>query len=206
MSFEGTPEVIPATQEEEQITPKCQTALVSVPPTLKSEPCHRATHLGSLWSHMLAEEMAAQAQYEDKPKEEEQQEEAKEEAHTDQPSAGHSLAGILMQMLLRRRRQPRFMHLVEEDNQSLLLMWIVEKCAVLEMMSKLIWTELRTVPMLAQSLTPKREKLFFLNSKGVWGHSSTHHKSETAHRATPGTTLIIRCWQKRELTRQENTL
>ena len=119
---------------------------------------------------MLAEEMAAQAQYEDKPKEEE---EAKEEAHMDQPSAEPSLATTLMQMLM-MRRQPRFMHLVEEDNQSLLLMEIVQRCAVLEMMSKLIWTELRSLPL--QSLMARRENWSFLISKDVWVHSSTHHK------------------------------
>ena len=169
MSFEDTPEVIPATQEEDSIMPKCQATLVSAPPTLKSGPCHRATRLGSLQSCMLAEEMAAQAQYKDKPKEEE----AKEEAHMDQPSAGHSLAGILMQMLM-RRRQPRFMHLVEEDNQSLLLMEIVQRCAVLEMMSKLIWTELRSLQL--QSPTARRENWSFLIGKDAWVHSSTHHK------------------------------
>ena len=172
MSFEDTPEVIPATQEEDSITPKCQTTSVSAPPTLKSGPHCRATQLGSLQSHMLAEEMAAQAQYEDKPKEE-HKEEAKEEAHMDQPSAGHSLAATLMQMLM-RRRQPRFMCLVEEDNQSLLLTEIAQRCAVLEMMSKLIWTELRL--MLLQSLTPRRESLYFLTDRVAWGHSSTHHK------------------------------
>ena len=173
MSFEDTPEVIPATQEEDSIMPKCQATLASAPPTLNSGPCHRATQLGSLWSRMLAEEMAAQAQYEDKPKEEEQQEEAKEEAHTDQPSAGHSLVAILMQML-RKRRQPGLLCLVEEDNQSLLLTEIAQRCAVLEMMSKLIWTELRAMPL--QSLTPRRESLYFHIDKGAWGHSSTHHK------------------------------
>ena len=177
MSIEDTPEVIPATQEEEQITPKCQTASVSAPPTLKSERPRRATQLGSLRSRMLAEEMAAQAQYEDKPKEEE---EAKEEAHTDQPSAGHSLAGILMQMLM-RRRQPRFMRLVEEDNQSLLLTEIAEKCAVLEMMSKLIWTELRSMPL--QSPTARRENWSFLIGKDAWVRSSTHHKKRSSSRS-----------------------
>ena len=170
MSFEDTPEVIPATQEEDSTMPKCQATLVSAPPTLKSGPHRRATQLGSLRSRMLAEEMAAQAQYEDKPKEEE---EAKEEAHTDQPFAGHSLATTLMQMLM-KRRQPRFMHLVEEDNQCPMLMQIAERCAVLEMMSKLIWTELRLL--LLQSQTARRESLSFHISKGAWGHSSTHHK------------------------------
>ena len=172
MSFEDTPEVIPATQEEDSTMPKCQTTLVSAPPTLKSGPHRRATQLGSLQSCMLAEEMA-NVMPEGKAKTEEQQEEAKEEAHMDQPSAGPSLVATLMQMLM-RRRQPRFMHLVEEDNQSLLLTWIVEKCAVLEMMSKLIWTELRSLPL--QSPTARRENWSFLISKDVWVHSSTHHK------------------------------
>ena len=121
---------------------------------------------------MLAEEMAS-LMPEDKAKTEEQQEEAKEEAHMDQPSAGPSLVATLMQML-RKRRQPRFMHLVEEDNQSLLLTEIAEKCAVLEMMSKLIWTELRLLPL--QSPTARRESLSFHIGKGVWVCSSTHHK------------------------------
>ena len=79
MSIEDTPEVIPATQEEDSITPKCQTTLVSAPPTLNSGPCHRATWLGSLQSCMLAEEMANLTP-EAKAKTEEQQEETKEEA------------------------------------------------------------------------------------------------------------------------------
>ena len=172
MSFEDTPEVIPATQEEDSTMPKCQAALVSAPPTLNSGPCHRATQLGSLQSHMLAEEMA-NVTPEGKAKTEEQQEEAKEEAHMDQPSAGPSLVATLMQMLL-RRRQPGLLCLVEEDNQTLLLTWIVERCAVLEMMSKLIWTELRLMQL--QSPTPGRESLYFHIDKGAWGHSSTHHK------------------------------
>ena len=133
MSIEDTPEVIPATQEEETVTPKCQTTSVSAPPTLKSGPRRRATQLGSLQSHMLAEEMA-NLMPEGKAKTED-----KEEAHTDQPSAEPSLAATLMQMLM-KRRQPRFMRLVEEDNQCPMLMRIAERCAVLEMMSKLIWT------------------------------------------------------------------
>ena len=185
MSIEDTPEVIPATQEEETVTPKCQTTSVSAPPTLNSGPCHRATQLGSLQSHMLAEEMAAQAQYEDKPKEEaktaeEMYRERLEEAHTDQPSAGHSLVAILMQML-RKRRQPGLLHLVEEDNQSLLLTEIAQRCAVLEMMSKLIWTELRLMPL--QSPTARRENWSFLIGKDVWVHSSTHHKKRSSSRS-----------------------
>ena len=171
MSIEDTPEVIPATQEEEQITPKCQTTSVSAPPTLKSGPRHRATQLGSLWSRMLAEEMA-NLMPEGKAKTED-----KEEAHTDQPSAEPSLAATLMQMLM-KRRQPRFMHLVEEGNQSLLLMEIVQRCAVLEMMSKLIWTELRLLPL--QSPTARRENWSFLTDRAAWVRSSTHHKKRSS--------------------------
>ena len=87
MSIEDTPEVIPATQEEEQITPKCQAASASAPPTLNSGPRRRATQLGSLRSRMLAEEMANLTP-EGKAKTEEHKEEAKEEAHMDQPFAG----------------------------------------------------------------------------------------------------------------------
>ena len=171
MSIEDTPEVIPATQEEDSITPKCQATLVSAPPTLKSGPHCRATQLGSLRSRMLAEEMANLTP-EGKAKTED-----KEEAHMDQPSAEHSLVGTLMQMLM-RRRQPRFMRLVEEDNQSLLLTEIAQRCAVLEMMSKLIWTELRSMPL--QSPTARRENWSCLIGKDAWVHSSTHHKKQSS--------------------------
>ena len=89
-------------------------------PQLRS---HRATQLGSLWSHM----------FEDKPRQRcsssNPRRKPRMKKFLAQPFAGPSLVTILMQML-RKRRQPGLLCLVEEDNPSLLLTWIAERCAV----------------------------------------------------------------------------
>ena len=138
-------------------------------PQLRS---HRATQLGSLWSHM----------FEDKPRQRcsssNPRRKPRMKKFLAQPFAGPSLVTILMQML-RRRRQPQ-LHLVEETIHPFCWSDSGEVCSPGDD-KQADMTELRA--MLLSNLIPKREKLSFHISKMHEDTPLHITESEATHRA-----------------------